>query len=37
MSTIVDWIDSTIAARIRGERAARRWSLDDLASPPRSD
>jgi transcriptional regulator with XRE-family HTH domain len=31
MSTIVDSIDSTIAARIRGERAARRWSLDDLA------
>jgi transcriptional regulator with XRE-family HTH domain len=31
MSTVVDNIDSTIAARIRGERAARRWSLDDLA------
>jgi transcriptional regulator with XRE-family HTH domain len=31
MSTIVDNIDSAIAARIRGERAARRWSLDDLA------
>jgi transcriptional regulator with XRE-family HTH domain len=31
MSTIVDSIDCTIAARIRGERAARRWSLDDLA------
>src|SRR4051812_31853768 len=31
MSTIGDTIDSTIAARIRGERAARRWSLDDLA------
>ena len=31
MSTIVDYIDSTIAARVRGERAARRWSLDDLA------
>ena len=31
MSTIVDSIDSTIAARVRGERAARRWSLDDLA------
>ena len=28
---IVDGIDSAIAARIRGERAARRWSLDDLA------
>jgi transcriptional regulator with XRE-family HTH domain len=27
----VDHIDSTIAARVRGERAARRWSLDDLA------
>jgi transcriptional regulator with XRE-family HTH domain len=27
----VDTIDSTIAARIRGERAVRRWSLDDLA------
>lgn len=32
MSTIMDSIDSTIAARIRGERAARRWSLDDLAA-----
>src|SRR2546423_15051169 len=31
MSTIVDTIDSTIAARVRGERAARRWSLDELA------
>jgi len=31
MSTIVDAIDSSIAARVRGERAARRWSLDDLA------
>src|SRR3954454_23785452 len=31
MSTIVDTIDSTIAARVRGERTARRWSLDDLA------
>ena len=31
MSTIVDSIDSTIAARVRGERASRRWSLDDLA------
>src|SRR5437764_460658 len=31
MSTIVDAIDSTIAARVRGERTARRWSLDDLA------
>jgi transcriptional regulator with XRE-family HTH domain len=31
MSTIVDPIDSTIAARVRGERAARRWSLEDLA------
>jgi transcriptional regulator with XRE-family HTH domain len=31
MSTIVDTTDSTVAARIRGERAARRWSLDDLA------
>jgi transcriptional regulator with XRE-family HTH domain len=31
MSTIVDTIDSTIAARVRGERAARRWSLEDLA------
>ena len=31
MSTIVDSIDSTIAARVRGERTARRWSLDDLA------
>jgi transcriptional regulator with XRE-family HTH domain len=27
----MDSIDSTVAARIRGERAARRWSLDDLA------
>jgi transcriptional regulator with XRE-family HTH domain len=31
MSTIVDSVDFTIAARVRGERAARRWSLDDLA------
>ena len=31
MSTIVDSIDTTVAARIRGERASRRWSLDDLA------
>src|SRR3954471_22358527 len=31
MSTIVDDIDSAIAARVRGERAARRWSLDELA------
>ncbi len=31
MSTIVDTIDSVLAARIRGERTARRWSLDDLA------
>src|SRR5437762_11585674 len=31
MSTIVDAIDSTIAARVRGERTVRRWSLDDLA------
>jgi transcriptional regulator with XRE-family HTH domain len=27
----VDRIDTTVAARIRGERASRRWSLDDLA------
>jgi transcriptional regulator with XRE-family HTH domain len=31
MSIIIDEIDITIAARIRGERTARRWSLDDLA------
>jgi transcriptional regulator with XRE-family HTH domain len=31
MSIIVDEVDSTVAARVRGERAARRWSLDDLA------
>ena len=31
MSTIVDAVDSTVSARIRGERTARRWSLDDLA------
>src|SRR3954468_4415329 len=31
MSTIVEEIDTAIAARIRGERAARRWSLEDLA------
>jgi transcriptional regulator with XRE-family HTH domain len=35
MSTIVDHIDTTIAARIRGERASRRWSLDDLAERAR--
>jgi transcriptional regulator with XRE-family HTH domain len=32
MSIIVDSIDSTIAARVRGERTVRRWSLDDLAA-----
>src|SRR5882762_1412674 len=32
MSTMVDQVDSTIAARIRGERASRRWSLDELAA-----
>src|SRR5437764_460660 len=31
MSTIVDSVDSTIAARVRGERTVRRWSLDELA------
>ena len=31
MSIITDHIDTTIAARIRGERASRRWSLEDLA------
>jgi transcriptional regulator with XRE-family HTH domain len=31
MSTIVESIDTAIAARIRGERTARRWSLEDLA------
>src|SRR2546421_12269228 len=31
MSTIIDDLTSKIAARIRGERTARRWSLDDLA------
>src|SRR5215213_3827098 len=31
MSTIVDSLDSTIGARIRGERTVRRWSLDELA------
>src|SRR5437764_12874143 len=35
MSTImdnsVDEINARIAARVRGERAARRWSLDELA------
>src|ERR1043166_8799472 len=31
MSIVVDDVDTTIAARIRGERASRRWSLDDLA------
>src|SRR3954470_13094440 len=31
MSTIVEQLDTAIAARIRGERAARRWSLEDLA------
>ena len=35
MSTIVDATDSSIAARIRGERTARRWSLDDLAARAR--
>ncbi len=32
MSLIEDTIDSIIASRIRGERAARRWTLDDLAA-----
>ena len=31
MSTLLDDITYKIAARIRGERMARRWSLDDLA------
>ena len=31
MSLVVDDVDNTISARIRGERASRRWSLDDLA------
>ena len=31
MSTILDDVTLRIAARIRGERTARRWSLDDLA------
>jgi len=31
VSTILDDITLKIAARIRGERTARRWSLDDLA------
>ena len=31
MSTLVDDVTLKIAARIRGERTARRWSLDDLA------
>ncbi|TMI98808.1 MAG: helix-turn-helix domain-containing protein [Alphaproteobacteria bacterium] len=31
MSTLLDDITLKIAARIRGERTARRWSLDDLA------
>jgi transcriptional regulator with XRE-family HTH domain len=31
MSTLIDDITLKIAARIRGERTARRWSLDDLA------
>src|ERR1700742_595622 len=31
MSIIGDDIDTAVAARIRGERTARRWSLDDLA------
>ena len=35
MSTIVDHVTSRAAARIRGERAARRWSLDDLAERSR--
>src|SRR5882762_6783603 len=35
MSTMVDQVDSTIAARIRGERASRRWSLDELAERSR--
>jgi len=31
VSTLIDAITLKIAARIRGERTARRWSLDDLA------
>lgn len=31
MSTLIDSITLKIAARVRGERTARRWSLDDLA------
>src|SRR6185503_11843273 len=31
MSTLIDDITLKIAARIRSERTARRWSLDDLA------
>src|ERR1043166_6770562 len=31
MSTLLDDITLKIAARIRGERTARRWSLDELA------
>ncbi len=31
MSTLLDDITLKIAARVRGERTARRWSLDDLA------
>jgi transcriptional regulator with XRE-family HTH domain len=31
VSTLIDDITFKIAARIRGERTARRWTLDDLA------
>jgi transcriptional regulator with XRE-family HTH domain len=31
VSTLIDDITLKIAARIRGERTARRWSLDDLS------
>ncbi|MEJ0074089.1 MAG: XRE family transcriptional regulator [Alphaproteobacteria bacterium] len=31
MSTLEDTLTSAISARVRGERTARRWSLDDLA------
>ena len=31
MSTLIDDITLKIAGRIRAERTARRWSLDDLA------
>jgi transcriptional regulator with XRE-family HTH domain len=31
MSTLLDDITLKIAARVRGERTARRWSLEDLA------